>query len=43
MIAQYPAIANELKAALRFHIQRGGITAWQPPAAPTPPSVSIRK
>ena len=42
VIAQNPAIANELKAALRFHIQRGGATPWQPPAA-TKPILSVQK
>jgi arylsulfatase A-like enzyme len=27
-------LANELSAALRAHIQRGGQAPWQPPAAP---------
>lgn len=36
LIAEQSAVANELKAALRLHIQRGGITPWQPPSASTP-------
>ena len=31
LITQRAAIANELKAALRAHIQRGGIVPWEPP------------
>lgn len=29
-------VFNELAAALRLHIQRGGATPWQPPAQPSP-------
>lgn len=30
--AKEPAVARELQAALRQHIQRGGVVPWQPPA-----------
>jgi len=33
LIGQHQAIAAELTAALRRHVQRGGRTPWQPPAA----------
>jgi arylsulfatase A-like enzyme len=36
LVAEQPAVVRELSAALRLHIQRGGITPWQPPAASTP-------
>ena len=32
LFAKEPAVARELQAALRVHIQRGGGTPWQPPA-----------
>lgn len=31
VIARQPAIANELRSALRAHIQRGGSVPWEPP------------
>jgi arylsulfatase A-like enzyme len=33
VIKQQPKIARDLEVALRAHIQRGGATPWQPPAA----------
>ena len=29
-------VFNDSSAALRRHIQRGGVVPWQPPAQPTP-------
>jgi len=33
LISRQPAITRELQAALRIHIQRGGVAPWQPPPA----------
>ena len=35
LIAEQTKVANELGAALRLHIQRGGVVPWQPPVSPT--------
>ncbi len=33
LFAKNPKVARELQAALRLHVQRGGATPWEPPAA----------
>ncbi len=43
LIERQPAIARELQAALRAHIQRGGATPWQPPATAAKTNRETRK
>ena len=33
LFAKNQKVARELQAALRLHVQRGGATPWEPPAA----------